>query len=104
MNSNKSFGEIVRELREEKRLTLREVSEELGIDTSTLGKIEKDSRKPSKDLVDKFSEFYKVSKKELAIAYISDTVIKKLSEESYAKDILKAAAEKLEFLQKNKNS
>jgi transcriptional regulator with XRE-family HTH domain len=52
MNSNKtmfSFGEHIRSLREDLNLSLREVSEKIGVDTSLLGKIERDVRQPTKE-------------------------------------------------------
>ena len=45
MGLKKSFGDTIRNLRIENHLTLREVAEHLKIDTSMLGKIEKNNRK-----------------------------------------------------------
>ena len=44
MKFEKTFGDTVKKLREEKNLPLREVAEALKIDTSMLGKIEKNNR------------------------------------------------------------
>lgn len=47
MNSNKtmfSFGEHIRSLREELNLSMRELSKKTGVDTSLLGKIERNER------------------------------------------------------------
>ena len=44
--NTKSFGEIIKKFREEKNLPLRVVAKEVSIDTSTLGKIEKNERTP----------------------------------------------------------
>jgi len=105
MNTNKTFGEIVKGLREKKNLPLREVAKALNIDTSTLGKIEKNSRNPSKKLVEKIAIFFEVSKKELTIALLSDTVAYKiLSEEDYANEVLKIAEIKVEYLKTKKKS
>ena len=71
MKLEKTFGDTVKKLREEKNLPLREVAEALNIDTSMLGKIEKNSRKPTKQIIEKFAAFFKVSGKDLKIKIIN---------------------------------
>jgi transcriptional regulator with XRE-family HTH domain len=97
MDIEKTFGDTVRKLRENKNLTLREVAEELQIDTSMLGKIEKNSRKPTKELIDKFAIFFKVSGKDLKIAFLSDTVAYKIMNEEDVSEVLKVAEEKVKY-------
>jgi transcriptional regulator with XRE-family HTH domain len=105
MKIEKTFGETVKKLRDEKQMPLREVAEALCIDTSMLGKIEKNKRKPTKQLILKFAEFFNVNDKDLLIAFLSDTVAYKLlDEEDYASEILKAAEEKVNYFINNKNS
>jgi transcriptional regulator with XRE-family HTH domain len=105
MNIEKTFGETVKKLREDKNLPLREVAVALKIDTSMLGKIEKNNRKPTKVLIDKFSKFFNVSEKDLTIAFLSDTVAYDiLDDEDYASEILKVAEEKVNYLKTKKNS
>jgi len=103
MNFEKTFGDSVKKLREEKNLPLREVAEALNIDTSMLGKIEKNSRKPSKQLIEKFAKFFKVSVKDLTIAFLSDTVAYQvMGEENFASEVLKVAEKKIKYLKTNK--
>jgi len=105
MNFEKTFGETVKKLRENKNLTLREVAEELGIDTSMLGKIEKNNRKPTRQVIEKFAVFYNVSDKELTIAFLSDTVAYQiLNEKEVAQEILNIAEKKVKYLMGQKNS
>ncbi len=105
MESEKTFGEIVRQLREEKNLTLREVAQALHMDISMLGKIEKNSRKPTKALICKISKFFHVSYKDLIIAFLSDTVAYHvLDEEDYASEVLKVAEKKVKYLTTRKNA
>lgn len=99
----KTFGEIIKSLREEKNLPLRVVAKEVGIDTSTLGKLEKNKRNPSKDLIRKFSIYYEVNETDLLIASKSDHVAYKLMEDDNAIEILKAAEEKVKYITKSKN-
>jgi len=97
---SKSFGEIIKSCREEKKLPLRVVAHKVGIDTSTLGKIEKSERNPSKDLIQRFSIYFKINEKDLLIASMSDNVAYKLLGNDNAIEILRAAEEKVKYITK----
>ena len=104
MKIEKTFGDTIKTLREEKNLTLREVSEYLKIDTSMLGKIEKNNRKPTKDLIGKFSKIFNVSEKDLTIEFLSDSVAYQImDEEDFASEVLKVAEKKVKYLKTIKN-
>lgn len=105
MKLEKTFGETVKKLREDRQLPLREVAEALSIDTSMLGKIEKNSRKPTKQLIEKFAKFFKVSDKNLLIAFLSDRVAYHVMvEEEYAREVLKVAEKKVKYFKMKNNS
>ncbi|MCZ2129679.1 MAG: helix-turn-helix domain-containing protein [Bacteroidia bacterium] len=104
MKLEKTFGDTVKKLREDKNLPLREVAEALNIDTSMLGKIEKNSRKPTKQIIEKFAKFFKVSSKDLTIAFLSDTVAYQImEEEDFSSEVFKVAEEKVEYLKTKKS-
>ena len=104
MEFEKTFGETVKRLREDRNLPLREVAAALKIDTSMLGKIEKNSRKPTKQIIEKFAAFFNVSEKELTIAFISDSVAYQvMDEKDYSSEVLKVAEQKVEYLKTKKN-
>lgn len=104
MKFEKTFGETVKKLREDKQLPLREVAEALKIDTSMLGKIEKNNRKPTKQLIQKFAKYFNVSDKNLMIAFISDTVVYQvMDEEDFATEVLKVAEKKVMYLKTKKS-
>lgn len=103
MKLEKTFGETVNKLREERNLALREVAKALKIDTSMLGKIEKNSRKPTKQLIGKLAEYFKVSEKDLIIAFLSDTVAYQIMEEKdFSNEVFKVAEEKVKYLKTKK--
>jgi transcriptional regulator with XRE-family HTH domain len=105
MKFEKTFGDTVKRLREDNNFTLREVSEALAIDTSMLGKIEKNNRKPTQRIIERFAEFFNVSDKDLKIAFLSDTVANYImEEEDFSKEVFKVAEEKVKYLKTNKNS
>ncbi len=98
-----SFGEHLRNLREEAGLTLKNVSENINIDSSLLAKIERNERQPSKQMINLFSEFFKVEKKELQIDFLSDLIANKILDEEADLSILKVAEQKLKYLKNVQN-
>jgi transcriptional regulator with XRE-family HTH domain len=103
MKLEKTFGETVKKLREEQNLPLREVAEALSIDTSMLGKIEKNNRKPTKQLIEKFAKYFKVSDKDLMIAFLSDAVAYQImDEEDLSSEVFKVAEKKVKYLKTKK--
>lgn len=102
MQTEKSFGETIRDLRIENHLTLRQVAEHLKIDTSMLGKIEKNYRKPSKKFIKDISMLFNIDENLLTVAHLSDTIAYSILEEELATEVLKVAEEKVNYLNKNK--
>ena len=95
----KTFGDTVKKLRESRGLTLREVAEVLAIDTSMLGKIEKNTRTPTAITIEKFSELFDVSSKELRVSYLSDIVVYNVvKDKQIASEVLQAAKKKIVYL------
>ena len=102
MQVEKSFGETIRDLRIENHLTLRQVADHLKIDTSMLGKIEKNSRKPSKQFIKDISNLFSIDEDLLTVAHLSDTVAYSILEGEVAPEVLKVAEEKINYYNKNK--
>ena len=55
-----TIGGQLRVLREEAKLSLREVSIKIGIDASLLGKIERNERQPTKEQLKQIADFFKI--------------------------------------------
>jgi transcriptional regulator with XRE-family HTH domain len=102
MQLDKSFGETIKELRTKNNLTLREVAEYLKIDTSMLGKIEKNNRKPSKKMIKDISKLFCIDEDLLIVVHLSDTIVHSILEEDLATKVLKVAEEKINYYYKNK--
>lgn len=100
MNKNKvaTFAEQVRTLREEAQLSLREVAENIGIDTSLLGKIERNERQPTKEQIKQVAKYFKLDEKDMLKEYLSDQIAYRILEEAADLDILKAAERKVQYL------
>jgi len=98
IKKTKSFGEHLRNLREEKGLTLKFVSEQISIDTSLLAKIERNERQPTKQIIKQVADFFKVDEKELQNDFLSDQIAYKILDEEADLSILKVAEEKVKYL------
>ncbi len=93
-----SFGEHLRNLRESQSLTLKNVAEQIGIDTSLLAKIERNERQPTKLIISQVAEYFNVDKKELQTEFLSDQIAYKILDEEADIEILKVAEEKVKYL------
>jgi transcriptional regulator with XRE-family HTH domain len=90
-----SLGEIIRSLREQRNLSLREVSTAICVDTSLLGKIERNERQATRDQIKQISIFFQIDEKQLMKELISDQIACKIIEEHADIDILKVAEAKI---------
>ena len=93
-----TFAEQVRTLREAANLSLREVAEEIGIDASLLGKIERNERQPTKEQIKQVAKYFKLNEKHLLKEHLSDQFAYKIIEEEADIDTLKVAERKVEYL------
>ena len=101
--NTETFGTLIKNLRVSNKLTLREVALKIGIDTSMLGKIEKDNRKASKEIITKLADFFDIKPTSLNIAMKSDIVAYNiLEDDENALEILKVAEQKIKYSKKSK--
>lgn len=97
-NKVKTFAEQVRTLREAAKLSLREVAENIGIDTSLLGKIERNERQPTKEQIKLVAKYFKLDEREMMKEYLSDQIAYKILEAEADLDTLKVAEKKVQYL------
>jgi transcriptional regulator with XRE-family HTH domain len=95
-----TLGQLLRNVREEAHLSLREVATKINIDTSLLGKIERNKRQPTKEHLKQLAVFFSINEKELINEYLSDQIAKTIIMEGVGVDILLAAKKKVEFYSK----
>lgn len=91
----KNTGEILRQLREEKGLLLRQVAAELEIDTALLSKIERGERNLKREQVLRISKLFNIPENDMIIIWLSDKIIDLIKEESNAVEILKTTMRKI---------
>jgi len=99
----KRIGEIIRELREEKSLFLRQVAAEIEIDQALLSKIERSERMPTRQQVKRFAQFFGTDENEMLVAYLSDKLVHELLNEEMAVKAMQVAEKKINYIIKNKN-
>ena len=93
-----SIGEYIRRLRENKGEPLRKVAAYLDIDQAILSKIERGKRKPKKEQVVKLAKYFGEDEKKMLIVYLSDRILYEVQDENYAKEALKIAEERIEYM------
>lgn len=98
-----SFGEYIRRLREEAELPLRKIAAQLDIDPSLLGKIERNERQPTRQIISGIAKIFKQDEKKLHQEYVSDQLAYKIIEEDADIQTLKVAEKKVNYL-KSKNN
>lgn len=93
-----TIGQILRTQRQELGLLLRQVSAYVDIDQAILSKIERNERKPTKEMLEKLAEILKLDKDELLVQYISDKIAYEIADEDCASKVLKVAEKKVKYL------
>ena len=99
----KKIAELIRELREQNGLLLRQVASEIEIDQALLSKIERGERMPTKEQVIRLAKFYKADEKDFLIAFLSDKLVYELQDEEMAVKAMQVAEKKINYIIKHKN-
>lgn len=92
-----NLGDIIKKLREEKKLPLRTVAAYLDIDQAILSKMERGQRKISREHVVKLAEYFDVKEEDLLVAWLSDKLVYEIGDEKIALKALEAAEEKIAY-------
>lgn len=93
-----TIGQILRNKRQALGLLLRQVAAYVDIDQAILSKIERNERKPTKEMLDKLAEILELDKDELLVQFISDKIAYEIADEDCAGKVLKAAEKKIKYL------
>ncbi len=96
-----SFGEYIRKIRAAKKMPLRKLAAYLDIDQSTLSKIERNERQPSKEMVPILANVFNLDAQELKIKFLSHRITYELSGEELGLEALKVAEQHMEYQRKH---
>ncbi|MEJ0055969.1 MAG: helix-turn-helix transcriptional regulator [Bacteroidota bacterium] len=99
-----SFGALIKKLRSEKGLLLREVSASLEIDPSLLSRIESNTKRATREHVIRLAAILGADENELLISYLSDRIVYQLQGEELAMKAMVVAEKKMRYLTINKNN
>ena len=91
-----TFGDYIKQKRTELGYPLRTVAKHINIDTSTLGKIEKNERQLSVEHIEHLSDILKTEKKALLNHYVSSKLLKDFKEYSQNEEVLDIVNDTLE--------
>lgn len=93
-----SFGAYLRRLRETSGLPLRKIAYELNVDLSLLAKIERNERKPTRQLIKSFAKLFHQDEQKLLISHLSDQIVYQVLDEENGIKVLKVAEQKVKYL------
>jgi transcriptional regulator with XRE-family HTH domain len=93
----KTFGETIREARESKGLLLREVAAALKVDLSFLSRIEKGTKRPTREQVVQLAAILKEDMEKLLVQYLSERVVYQLRDEEFAIEAIVAAEKAIRY-------
>jgi transcriptional regulator with XRE-family HTH domain len=96
-----TLGERIRHMRESAKLSLRGLSEQVGIDMSLLGKIERGERQPTIEQIKWIAKYFKIDVKDMMKEYLSDQIANRIINENADIDILKVAEGKIKYYRKS---
>lgn len=97
-----SFGEMIRLLRLNKKLTQREVAVLLDIDTSILSKYERNKRQPTKKQIEKIADVFGTDIDALKFEIITDKIANQFVEEDIDSRTIRIAERKAEYIKLKK--
>ena len=85
-------GELIKEARLKKRLTLQNVADSLNMDISTISKIEKGTRKLKQEHIKKISKLLDLDIFQINSVYLTDSIVNQYGNNPYILDALKRAS------------
>ena len=94
----KTTGQILRGKRKELGLLLRQVSAFVDIDQAILSKIERNERKPTKEILIKLAKVLKLDEDELLLQFISDKIAYEIANENCPDKVLRLTEKKIVYL------
>jgi len=98
----KTFGETIRELRESKSISLREVAARIGVDPSFLSRVENGTKRPTREQVVALASVLNEERNKLLILYLGERVVYELKdEEDLAIEAIMVAEKRIRYSVKN---
>jgi len=93
----KSTGKTFKNIREERKLLLEDVTKKTGINKTLLSRIENGKRLPTRKQLNLLCKYYKIEKDEIVIQWLSDKIIYEVKDEDLALPAMMVAEEKIKY-------
>jgi transcriptional regulator with XRE-family HTH domain len=93
-----TFGEYIRQLRINAGLPIRKIAAQLDIDSSLLGRIERNERQANKGVIAGIAKIFNQDEQDLFQHFLSDQIAYKIFDEDVDIGVLKVAEQKVEYL------
>ncbi len=93
-----SIGSYLQNLRKERKMSLRDVANHIGIDVSMLSKIEHGERQLQSHMLKPISNLFKIDFKDFQIRYLNQKMEQEFGGQPYLKESLKIYLKKIEAL------
>lgn len=91
----------IKDARKLKGLKIREVAQQLKIDSSLVSKFESGSRKPSREQIIKMANILDLDAHELLVDWLSDQIIDNIGYSGFALEVLSLAEDKVKYYTKS---
>lgn len=89
MKSDIEIGSYLQNLRKERKLSLREVADHVGIDISMLSKIEHGERQLQSHMIAPIADLFEIDFKTIQIQFLNQKIMNEFGNEPYLKESLK---------------
>ena len=92
-----TIGTTFKNIREERKLLLEDLSKKTGISKAVLSRIENGKRLPTREQVNQLCKFYMAEKNEIIIQWLSDKLVYEVQDEDFALQAMQVAEEKIKY-------
>jgi site-specific DNA-methyltransferase (adenine-specific) len=92
-----TIGTTFKNIREERKLLLEDVTQKTGINKTLLSRIENGKRLPTREQVNQLGKYYKAKKNDLIVQWLSDKIVYEVQDEDFALQAMQVAEEKIKY-------
>ncbi|MFO0414566.1 MAG: helix-turn-helix domain-containing protein [Bacteroidota bacterium] len=92
MKSDIEIGSYLQNLRKERKMSLREVADHVGIDISMLSKIEHGERQLQSHMIAPIADLFEIDYKSIQIQFINQKILQEFGDEPYLNEALQILA------------
>jgi transcriptional regulator with XRE-family HTH domain len=92
MESDIEIGSYLQNLRKERKMSLREVADHVGIDISMLSKIEHGERQLQSHMIAPIADLFEIDYKLIQIQFINQKILQEFGDEPYLNEALQILA------------